>query len=199
MLPREKRFRRLTLAGTLLGLVTISDSFLYLLLQRKLDMGVTAFPLLYVGTSLATALLAFPCGRAADLFGRSRVLLAGYGALAIVYVLVLLIPDQTSPMILLPVLGALGLHYAATDGVLAALGAGLVPKDHAGSGLSLLATAANLGRLAASIGFGWLWGGWGASFATLLYLAFLLAALAGSAFLLRGISAKIARNADTQP
>ena len=46
-----------------LGLATISDSFVFLILQQQMGIPVTAFPLLYVGTSLSTAVFA---ARSAD-------------------------------------------------------------------------------------------------------------------------------------
>ncbi len=60
------RYRALVIAASLLGLATISDAFLYLALQRHLDLAPAAFPLLFVGTSLAFMLLAVPVGRLAD-------------------------------------------------------------------------------------------------------------------------------------
>ena len=60
------RFRALIIAASLLGLATISDAFLYLALQRHLDLAPAAFPLLFVGSSLAFMLLAVPVGRLAD-------------------------------------------------------------------------------------------------------------------------------------
>jgi hypothetical protein len=45
------RFRALVVAGSLLGLTTISDGFVYLVLQRRLEFSFGLFPLLYVATS----------------------------------------------------------------------------------------------------------------------------------------------------
>ncbi|MEV5209232.1 MFS transporter [Micromonospora sp. NPDC053740] len=59
-LLRRGRARRLVLAAALLGLATIGDGFVYLLLQRRMDLGLRWFPLLAVGTSLAYLLLAGP-------------------------------------------------------------------------------------------------------------------------------------------
>ena len=65
----DGRFRALVIAGLVLGLATISDSFIFLILQRRLELGATAFPLLYVGTSLFTSVFSVPCGRLADRVG----------------------------------------------------------------------------------------------------------------------------------
>ena len=74
----QRRFGRLMLAAGLLGLLTISDGFLYLSLTRRDDLAATWFPLLYVGTNVAYLALAIPLGRLADRFGRARVLVAGH-------------------------------------------------------------------------------------------------------------------------
>src|SRR6185295_2374934 len=95
-LGRDPRFRALASAGFVLGLATISDSFVFLTLQKKFGIAVTAFPLMYVGTSLFTSAFSIPCGRAADRVGRDRVLVGGYLVLALVY-LVLLAPASGGP------------------------------------------------------------------------------------------------------
>ena len=76
-----------------------------------------------------------------------------------------------------------GVYYAATDGVLAAMAASVLPRQHSGSGLAVLATASNLARLAASVVFGSLWSSVGIGQATVLYLLALTNAIA-AAFLI---------------
>jgi len=49
-LLRSRPARRLLLAATMLGLATIGDGFVYLVLQRREDLGLRWFPLLAVGT-----------------------------------------------------------------------------------------------------------------------------------------------------
>ena len=51
-------------------------------------------------------------------------------------------------------LGLLGAYYAATDGVLMALGSAVVPDEVRGSGLALLGSATSVARLFASVAFG---------------------------------------------
>lgn len=149
------RFRALVVAASMLGLATISDAFLYLALQRHLELAPMTFPLLFVGSSLAYMLLAVPIGRLADRVGRGRVFLAGYAVLLPVYA-----------SLLMPAAGIAGLgvglalvgaSYAATDGVLAALAAASLEEEVRGSGLAVLTTATNLARFVASVGFGALW------------------------------------------
>lgn len=58
----EREVRRLALCALLLGLATVSDSFVYLLLQRRLDVPDRWFALLPLGTAAAFLLLAVPLG-----------------------------------------------------------------------------------------------------------------------------------------
>jgi MFS family permease len=180
----DAKFRGLLYTGTLLGIGTISDSFIYLILQNRLGFGVTAFPLLYVGTSLVTALFAVSCGRLADRVGRKRVLIGGYAALALLYI-TLWTPAGGGVPLVVGAIVLLGLYYAATDGVLTAMTAAALPAMSCGSGLAVFATATNIARLLASVGFGFLWTRCGTQSATLSYLATLLAAIAAAVVLLK--------------
>jgi MFS family permease len=179
----ERRFRALVLAASLLGVATISDAFLYLALQRHLDLAPAAFPLLFVGVSLAFMLLAVPVGRLADRIGRGRVFLGGYALLLPVYAS-LLAPGWGYPALGLA-LALVGASYAATDGVLAALASSTLGEDVRGSGLAVLTTATNLSRFVAAVGFGALWTFAGLDTAVLVCGIALAAALAVTAAVLR--------------
>jgi MFS family permease len=150
-----RRFSVLVGIAGALGLVTISDGFLYIALQRHLEFEPRTLPLLFVGTALAYMVLAIPVGRIADRYGRGRVFLAGYLPLLAAYVLLLVPagPAAELPLYLL----LLGFYYAATDGVLMAIASATLPAPLRGSGLALLVTATSLGRLFASILFGMIW------------------------------------------
>jgi MFS family permease len=178
-----RRFGMLVgIAGTL-GLVTISDGFLFLALQRHLDFEARLLPLLFVGTALAYMLLAIPVGRVADRFGRGRTFVAGYLPLLAVYGL-LLAPAGPSAEIPL-VLALLGLYYAATDGVLMAAASAALPPSLRGSGLALLVTSTSLGRLLASILFGMIWTWFDVETAIVTFAAGLSAAIVLTAAALR--------------
>lgn len=179
---RTPGFAPLLLVGLVLGIPTISDAFVFLSLQRALDMGASAFPLMYVATSLFTALCSVPMGRLADKSGRTVVLIGGYAVLAVVYA-VLLVPSATFVTAALA-LALLGAYYAATDGVLTAMAAAVLPKKAAGSGLSYLATVTNVSRLFASILFGLLWERIGIRPATSVFLVGLVVAIAAAAVVL---------------
>lgn len=162
------RFRSLVFAGSLLGVMTISDAFLYLVLQRRLDLRVGVFPLLYVATALVYFLLAVPAGRLADRIGRGRVFVGGYALLVGVYA-VLLMPDTGVAIAALTVV-LFGAYYAATDGALMARASALLPAETRASGLGVLTTATSLSRLVGSVLFGalWTWQGSNAAIASLL-------------------------------
>jgi len=180
-LTRAPRYRALLIAGGALSLATASDAFVFLALQEKLDLGTSLFPLLFVGSAGTYMALAVPMGRLSDRIGRGRVFLAGYGLLLAVYLL--LLAPMAGWLTLALVLGLLGSYYAATDGVLMALGSAVVPDEVRGSGLALLGTTTSIARLIASVAFGAVWMVWGidiafAVFGVALVAAAVLAAVA---------------------
>ncbi|MER5795018.1 MFS transporter [Streptomyces sp. NPDC001980] len=155
----HRDLRRVTVCALLLGLATVSDSFVYLLLQRRLGVPDRWFALLPLGTAAAFLLLAVPLGRLADHWGRWRVFLTGHGALLLAYVLLLTSWHGTA----LPyaVLALHGTFYAATDGVLMAAASDSVPEALRSSGLALVQTGQAGARFACSLGFGAAWTLWG--------------------------------------
>ncbi|MET7432021.1 MFS transporter [Streptomyces flaveolus] len=158
-LLRGRELRRITVCALLLGLATVSDSFVYLLLQRRLGVPDRWFALLPLGTAAAFLLLAVPLGRLADRVGRWTVFLAGHGALLVVYALLLTSWHGSG----LPYL-VLALHggfYAATDGVLMAAASDSVPEGLRSSGLAVVQTGQALTRFACSLLFGAAWTVWG--------------------------------------
>jgi MFS family permease len=178
------KVRHVVMAGALLGLVTFGDAFVYFTLQQRAHFVSSYFPLLYVGTALGYLLLAVPLGRLADRWGRARLFLAGYGALAISYAL-LLVPSPGAATFI-AVLGLLGAFYAATDGVLAALVSSVVPPELRASGIALVATVMALSRFVSSVGFGAAWSWCGPSVTVMWFLVAAVIAIATSAWLLLG-------------
>jgi MFS family permease len=187
-------FRVLVLAGAALGLVTVSDGFMYLMLQRKLDLAPSLFPLLYVVSSLIYFLLAIPVGQLADRVGRGRVFLGGHLLLAVAYA-VLLLPSIGYPG-LLGCLLLVGAYYAATDGVLMALASTVLPENLRGSGLALVATATGLARLLSSVLFGALWTWASVEVAIMTFLVGMLAAAGLVAAMLARTSAEVGHAGD---
>lgn len=175
--------RRLTGCAVLLGLTTVSDSFLYLALQRRVDLPAGWFPLLPLGTAAAFLLLAVPLGAVADRLGRRRLFLAGHLALLCAYGL-LTAPLAGGPLLVCAVLVLHGAFYAATDGVLAAATADAVPEEVRGSGLALVQTGQTAARFVCSLAFGAAWTAWGEHTAILAAALGLALAAALSARLL---------------
>ncbi|WP_181139748.1 MFS transporter [Streptomyces sp. Ru71] len=158
-LLRLPRLRTLACCAALLGLTTVSDAFVYLLLQRRAGVGEEWFTLLPLGTAAVFLLLAVPLGALADRIGRRTVFLAGHAGLLTAYALLLWAPG--TPALAPLVLALHGVFYAATDGVLPAALAGVVPEHLRASGLALVGTSQALARFCCSLAFGAAWTAWG--------------------------------------
>ncbi len=152
---RDRRIRTMVLSVGGLGAATLSDSFIYLVLQRRLDFNPVYLPLLYVATPTVYMLLAAPVGWAADRIGRGAVVIMGYVALVAVYAM-LLVP-ASGVFTLVFTIGCMGAYYAATDGVVAALTSAVVDARLRATGLSLVGTANDVGKIVSGLTFGVLW------------------------------------------
>ncbi|MFI2566037.1 MFS transporter [Paenarthrobacter sp. NPDC018779] len=188
---KEPGLGRLLIAAGLLGLVTIGDGFIYLVLQDRDSFAVQWFPLLFVGTNVAFLALAVPLGRLADRFGKVPVFIAGHLALLACYLLAAAPLGGLWATILCLVL--LGAFYAATDGVLAALAAQLTPQGKLATGIASAQTVVALTRMTASAGFGVLWYAVGASTAVLLAGILLACAVVAVMFILPGARPRVGR------
>ncbi|WP_051807036.1 MFS transporter [Streptomyces sp. NRRL F-2664] len=182
-LLRLPRLRALALCAVLLGLTTVSDAFVYLLLQRRAGLDDQWFPLLPLGTAAVFLLLAVPAGALADRIGRRTVFLAGHALLLAAYALLLWAPDLRA----LPhlVLALHGMFYAATDGVLPAAVAATVPESLRATGLALVGTGQALARFGCSLAFGAAWTLWGTGPALAAAAAGLLGCAAVAGHVLR--------------
>jgi MFS family permease len=161
---RNRGFRRILVLGAGFGLFTIGDSLVYLVIWNASGeasevgtsgFGMEWFPLLFAGTAVAFLLSATPIGRLSDRVGRARVWVAGHVMLALVYVL--LLRGATSTPSIVAILVLLGLYYGATDGVLPALAAAVIPEESRSSGLAVLATGVAFARMGSAAGFGLIW------------------------------------------
>ncbi|MFG3101387.1 MFS transporter [Streptomyces sp. NPDC048182] len=182
-LLRTAALRRLLCAAGLLGLATVGDGFVHLLLMRRQSMPMGWFPLLAVGTNLVYLLLAAPLGALADRYGRRTVLLGGYGALLAVYLL-LCGPLSGAPLTV-AALCCYGAFYAATDGVLMALAGPLLPAGLRTTGLACVQTVQALAYFGSSAAFGLAWSAWGTTAATAGAAGATVLAVAATAVLLR--------------
>lgn len=183
-LLRRRDFAATVLTACLLGLATVGDGFVYLLLQRELDVAIAYFPLLPLGTNAVYLALAYPLGRLADRAGRWNVFVAGITALAGTYVILLAAPPG-GPL-LVGTLTLYGVFYAATDGVLMAVAAPAVDARLRAGGLALVQTAAVTAAAGSSLAFGGLWTWAGPSVALVVAAATALGA-AGLAWRLRPV------------
>jgi MFS family permease len=182
------KLRRPLAACGLLGILTVGDGFLYLALQHRDDFAAMWFPLLYVGTNCAYLLLAVPLGRLADRLGRAKVLVAGHVVLIAAYLSVLLPLAGTAATVL--TIALLGIFYAATDGVLAALISRLVPENVRATGIAAAQTVTAAARFVSSVVFGALWLALGPSHALLLVAVLLAVAIPVVWWLLRGAESR---------
>jgi predicted MFS family arabinose efflux permease len=151
----EPSFRTIMLAGGILALMTASDAFIYLVLQKNTGCSTTAFPLFALITAAAYLLLSVPAGKLADAWGRRKVFLCGYVFVFLVY-MILLRPGLGKGAQFAS-LGLLGAYYAATNGVLAAVASAAVAPNLRTSGLAFLNTFLGICKLLSSVLFGLLW------------------------------------------
>ncbi|GGH94463.1 MFS transporter [Arthrobacter liuii] len=179
----EPGLGRLMFTAGLLGALTIGDGFIYLLLRDRESFGIQWFPLLFVGTNAAFLMFAVPVGRMADRWGRIPVFLAGHVSLLACCLLAGL--PFTGTVATAGCLLLLGLFYAATDGVLAALVSQLARPENLGTALGTAQTVVAVSRMAAASGFGVLWYATGPGTAVAIVSGLLAAAVAVAATLLR--------------
>ncbi|MFJ6653883.1 MFS transporter [Microbacterium sp. NPDC091313] len=175
--------RRVLAAAGILGLLTVGDGFVYLLLQARSDFAAQWFPLLYVGTNVVFLALAVPLGRLADRVGRTRVFVVGHVALLAAYVLAVL--PMSDIVATIGCLAFLGAFYAATDGVLSALVSQLSTPETRGTALGTAQTVVAIARFFSAAGFGLLWYALGREVAMLAVAAVLLVAIPAVALVLR--------------
>jgi len=181
-LGHSRDFRRLSIGAAALSLATVSDGFLYLVLQRDLGMDAAVLPLMFAGTAVCYFISAVPLGRAADRFGRRAVFLCGYMFLLLAYGVVLF---RVTPMLqIIAAVALLGAYYGATDGVLAALASAVLPVPLRGTGLAILTTGITLARLVGSVLFGYLWTATAARSALQIFAGGLIICLVLAAFTL---------------
>jgi MFS family permease len=180
----NRRFVTLVLIGAGLAAATVSDAFVYLALQRD-QIEPLSLPLLYTSTSMVFLAMAAPAGYVADRAGASRVFLGGHVLLLLAYASASL-AMKPAGFVLVPLL--LGTYYAATDGVLAAMGSAVLPAELRGRGLAVLGTGTSLARLSSSVVFGFVWVQGTASLAMSAFAAALVCMLAVAAAALGGFS-----------
>ena len=147
--------KRLLIVAGLLGVLTIGDGFIYLVLQNRSAFAAQYFPLLYVGTNVAFLAFAVPVGRLADRFGRARVFVAGHVLLLAAYISATV--PLTGAAITILCLVLLGGYYAATDGILSVLATQFTTSETRATAIGGAQTVVAVARFISSAGFGILW------------------------------------------
>lgn len=172
--------RGLVLATIVLSMFTVSDAFIYLVIQRTTNMSARYFPLLFVATAVVYLVLAMPVGRLADRIGTRPVFLAGHGLVVALYFFIR--STDISTAIALVGLGLLGGYYAATDGVVSAMASRLVPGHIRATGIALVTVGIAAAKMVSAFLFGLLWQNTGRSEALTVYIVAMMVAIAVAAF-----------------
>jgi MFS family permease len=137
-------------------------------------------PLVMVAMSIVYAVTAYPAGAALDR-GRSAPLLAGGLVALIAADLVLALAN--GPLMVLGGAALWGLHMGLTQGLLAALVAGVAPEDLRGTAFGVFNLVCGIALLIASVLAGWLWDAYGP--AETFYAGAAFTVLAGVGLMLR--------------
>jgi len=147
------RFRRFLAIMLLFALGNSSDMFLILRAQQ-LGCATGGVVLLFAAFNLTYVFSAYPSGRLSDRLGRRRLLAAGLGLFALVYLGFGVAPQPLWLWLLFPVYG---LYMGLTDGVSRAFVVDLVPTEQRGTALGIYSMAVDLTAFLASALAGWLW------------------------------------------
>jgi MFS family permease len=139
--------------ATLLTLSRFSEAFL-LLAAQHVGMAVTLIPTILVLMNITYAASAYPFGRLADRVSRPTLL-----AMGIIFLITADIVLATAQGVWQVMLGAAvwGIHMGATQGLLSAIIASVVPPDLRGTAFGLYSLVTGTALLAASVIAGLLW------------------------------------------
>lgn len=180
----DASLRRVLILATVLGLFTIRDAFIYLLIVQRSHTDAHWIPLLYTGTAISFLALAIPMGQIADRLGRERIFILGHVFLLAAYAVALggFVAWPWSAVVCVVLIGA---YYASSDGVLASLAGGLLPPHIRSLGLAWVATGVSIARLCSSIVFGLLWAQYGDLIAVTTFTTLLVIVIAAMWFSVR--------------
>jgi MFS family permease len=131
---------------------TLGNSSNQFLLLRSMNLG-HALPtviLMYLTFNLSTSLLSTGFGSLSDRIGRKKLLIAGYGLYAVVYIAFGFISHKTNSLLWFfwPLYG---IYYAMTEGIEKAFVSDIAPKDSKATALGFYHTIVGVGLLPASI------------------------------------------------
>jgi MFS family permease len=154
----ERRFHYYLAVVVVFTLGNSSDAFL-ILRARSVGLSVTGILAMMLVFNLVYALLAGPAGALSDRIGRRRLLAAGWGVYALVY---LGFAWMNAPWHAWVLMAVYGVYYALTEGVGRAFVADLVRPEAHGTAFGAYHAAIGLAALPASLMAGILWQGVGA-------------------------------------
>lgn len=177
------KFGRILAAASILALASISDGFIYLLIQSKTSAAAHFFPLYFVGTSVCYILLSVPVGMLAIRVGKRNVLLGAYVILLCLYWSITAGVVGYGAFPVMPLV-FLGLFYAGSEGILMALASSVIPAPLRTTGLAILNTSIGVSRMAGLALFGWLWHTKGPQTALVYFEIGLAAAIVAAVWLL---------------
>ncbi|MER3443608.1 MAG: MFS transporter [Meiothermus sp.] len=171
--PQYRRFLLVT------GIFTLGLSSNAFLILRLKDFGLSdaQVTLAYTGYNLLYALASYPLGMLADRFGLRRMVAAGFAVYALVY---LGFGLSSQPWQGVALFALYALYSAAFEGSSRAYLATLIPPTEKASAIGLYHTLVGLLLFPASLLFGFLWEGLGASHA--FFFSSAMAALALAVF-----------------
>jgi len=131
---------------------TLGNSSNQFLLLRSMNLGyaLSTVVLMYLVFNLSTSLLSTAFGSLSDRIGRKKLLIAGYGLYAVVYIAFGFISHKTNFLLWFfwPVYG---IYYAMTEGTEKAFVSDIAPKDSKATALGFYHTVVGVGLLPASI------------------------------------------------
>lgn len=153
----DSRFRRFLFIVVLFTLGNASDAFLILRAQNA-GLPVTGVMGMMITFNFVYALVSGPAGALSDRLGRRRLMVAGWGLYALVYLGFAVAAVGWQAWALMAIYG---LYYALTEGVGRAFVADLVPAERRGLAYGVYNAAVGVAALPASLIAGLLWQGVG--------------------------------------
>ena len=140
-----------------LALFTLGNSSNMFLLLRAKELGLPDYqvPLLWAMVSGIAMVFSIPLSALSDRIGRAQLIIAGWTAYGLFYLLLGINGFHT--LLLWPLFVFYGLFLAATEGVEKALVADIAPRDRLGTAYGWFNLTAGALLLPASFVFGWLW------------------------------------------
>jgi MFS family permease len=179
----------LCIGSALLAGFTVSDGLVYAGLQARGALAPASMPLMFVGSAAVFMTMALPVGGLVDRLGALPVFAAGHLALVGLYATLgaeSRLGWNLPPAALVALtIVLIGLYYAATDGVVMAVVARVLPASLHTTGMALVTSAIGLARLASSVLFGWCWTEWSQEAAMGVFAVGLLASTAVALWSLR--------------